>query len=77
MSVPIALDTKGYAHPPPDSLSEKDDEEKALPSPTSKASSATWAHYTPPATYESAHRWDREFTWTDEEEKKLYRRLGA
>lgn len=31
--------------------------------------------YEPPDSYESKHRWDPKATWTEEEEKKLDRKL--
>jgi hypothetical protein len=33
-------------------------------------------HYRPIDSYEGIHRWDPEFEWTEEEEKKIVRKVG-
>lgn len=33
-------------------------------------------YYVPPSTYEGSHRWDLKATWTEEELKKITRKLG-
>lgn len=33
-------------------------------------------HYKPISTYEGIHRWDPDFEWTEEEEKKVVRKVN-
>jgi len=62
------------AAPPPLSPSlSSDDEKRAAETDTELRT----RHYEPPDSYESKHRWDPDATWTPEEEKRLYRRVGA
>jgi hypothetical protein len=35
-----------------------------------------YRYFSPPDSYESKHRWDPKATWTEEEERKLRRKLG-
>jgi hypothetical protein len=70
MTTPVLVDTKGES---PSPTIVYDDESKGDESDIQLRN----RHYEPPDEYESKHRWDPQATWTAEEEKKLYRRVGT
>ncbi|KAJ9104743.1 hypothetical protein QFC19_003884 [Naganishia cerealis] len=76
-----ALDIHGKNTPHqtiPSSSSQSPDEEKGsvdFPSPADSEVDLLAKYYEPPDSWENKHRWDPKATWTEEEVKKLTRKL--